>query len=218
MRGDLDWIVMKALEKDRTRRYETANGLAMDIQRHLQQRAGGGPPAQRRSIASRSWCGGNKLVFAAVGAVVAALVSGLGVAAWQFIEKGTACKRAVAAEKQAKTEANKSRQVAQFLKDMLKGADPSVALGRDATMLREILDKTAERVGKELKEEPEVEAELRNMIGTTYYELGEWAKAEDNASRGAAGLEAGVVWCYERARGCLTEQLGQRALGAGKEI
>jgi serine/threonine protein kinase len=35
MRGDLDWIVMKALEKDRTRRYETANGLAMDLQRHL---------------------------------------------------------------------------------------------------------------------------------------------------------------------------------------
>ena len=36
MRGDLDWIVMKALEKDRTRRYETANGLAADIQRHLE--------------------------------------------------------------------------------------------------------------------------------------------------------------------------------------
>ena len=35
MRGDLDWIVMKALEKDRTRRYETANGLAADLQRHL---------------------------------------------------------------------------------------------------------------------------------------------------------------------------------------
>ncbi len=35
MRGDLDWIVMKALEKDRTRRYETANGLAADVERHL---------------------------------------------------------------------------------------------------------------------------------------------------------------------------------------
>src|SRR6266446_9748099 len=35
LRGDLDWIVMKCLEKDRARRYETANGLAMDIQRHL---------------------------------------------------------------------------------------------------------------------------------------------------------------------------------------
>src|SRR6187397_2694773 len=35
VRGDLDWIVMKAIEKDRTRRYESANGLAMDIQRHL---------------------------------------------------------------------------------------------------------------------------------------------------------------------------------------
>ena len=103
---------------------------------------------------------------------------GLGVAAWQFVEKGTAYKRAVAAEKQARTEANKSRHVAQFLTDMLKSADPSVALGRDATMLREILDKTAERVGKELKAEPEVQAELRSIIGTTYFELGDWAKAE----------------------------------------
>lgn len=36
LRGDLDWIVMKCLEKDRARRYETANGLAADLQRHLQ--------------------------------------------------------------------------------------------------------------------------------------------------------------------------------------
>ena len=47
LRGDLDWIVMKCLEKDRTRRYETANGLAADLQRHLEQRTGRGPPAQR---------------------------------------------------------------------------------------------------------------------------------------------------------------------------
>ena len=46
LRGDLDWIVMKCLEKDRARRYETANGLAMDLQRHLEQRAGGGPAAE----------------------------------------------------------------------------------------------------------------------------------------------------------------------------
>ena len=66
--------------------------------------------------------------------------------------------------------------MAQFLKDILEGVGPSVALGRDSTMLKEILDKTAERVGKDLKDQPEVEAELRSTIGTTYCELGEWQR------------------------------------------
>src|SRR5262249_62321608 len=48
LRGELDWIVMKALEKDRARRYETAGGLARDIRRHLDGEAGeAGPPAPR---------------------------------------------------------------------------------------------------------------------------------------------------------------------------
>ena len=47
MRGDLDWIVMKALEKDRTRRYESASGFARDIERHLRGRPGRGRPAKR---------------------------------------------------------------------------------------------------------------------------------------------------------------------------
>ena len=47
LQGDLDWIVMKCLEKDRTRRYETANGLAADLKRHLNNRAGGRPSAER---------------------------------------------------------------------------------------------------------------------------------------------------------------------------
>src|SRR5208282_5602073 len=78
VRGDLDWIVMKALEKDRTRRYDTANGLAADIQRHL----GNEPIAARpptRLYRFQKLVRRNKLAFAAVGAVVAALIIGLGV-------------------------------------------------------------------------------------------------------------------------------------------
>jgi eukaryotic-like serine/threonine-protein kinase len=80
LQGDLDWIVMKCLEKDRTRRYETANGLASDIQRHLNNEAVlACPPsaAYRFQKAFRR----NKLVFAAGTAVVVALVVGLGLAA-----------------------------------------------------------------------------------------------------------------------------------------
>src|SRR6185369_10589581 len=118
---------------------------------------------------------------------------GLAIALWQSVEKTHAYNRAVAAEQeqvrlrqQAQTEAAKSQQVAQFLKDMLKGVEPSVAKGRDTTMLREILDKTAERVGKDLTNQPEVEAELRNTIGSAYWELGQLDKAESMYRRSLA--------------------------------
>jgi len=81
VRGDLDWIVMKALEKDRTRRYETANGLAADIQRHLDNEpVTACPPGNLyrfRKLVQR-----NKLVFVAASAVVAALLIGLGLSTW----------------------------------------------------------------------------------------------------------------------------------------
>ncbi|HEY2952152.1 MAG TPA: serine/threonine-protein kinase [Verrucomicrobiae bacterium] len=177
LRGDLDWIVMKALEKDRTRRYDTANGLATDIARHLNNEpivARPPTPIYRFQKMVRR----NKLAFAAVSAVLAALILGLGISTWMFFKEKHARQRAVAAEKQAKTEASKSQQVAQFLKDMLEGVGPSVALGQDTTMLREILDKTAERIGKDLKDQPGVEAELRNTIGEVYRVLGQYEKAE----------------------------------------
>lgn len=75
-------------------------------------------------------------------------------------------------------EAARSRQVAEFLKDMLNGVTPSVALGRDTTMLREILDNTAERIGEDLDVWPEVEADLRATIAWVYENLGDYAKSE----------------------------------------
>jgi serine/threonine protein kinase/WD40 repeat protein len=85
LRGDLDWIAMRCLEKDRTRRYETANGLANDIQRHLDDEAVlARPPsaAYRFQKAFRR----NRLIFTAAMAVAAALVIGLGVSTWQMLE------------------------------------------------------------------------------------------------------------------------------------
>ena len=99
VRGDLDWIVVKALEKDRKRRYETANGLAMDLQRHL-----GNEPVIARPP---SWIyrfhklvRRNRVVFIAGAAVAAALVAGLGTSTWLLIKERKAFQRAVAAEQQ----------------------------------------------------------------------------------------------------------------------
>jgi serine/threonine protein kinase/tetratricopeptide (TPR) repeat protein len=170
VRGDLDWIVMKALEKDRTRRYETANGLAMDIQRHLNNEpVSAAAPGNLYRLGK--FVRRHRVGLAMTSALALLLIAGVVVSTWLAV-------RATKAEKASLTEATKSRQVAKFLTDMLDGIGPSVALGRDTTMLREILDKTAERVGKELKDQPQVEAELLNTVGNVYSELGDFSKAE----------------------------------------
>ena len=90
--GDLDWIVMKCLEKDRTRRYETATGLALDIQRHLaHEPVVARPPStlyQFQKLVRR-----NKLAFAAGGAVALALVAGVLVSSWQAVRATRAAVR-----------------------------------------------------------------------------------------------------------------------------
>jgi eukaryotic-like serine/threonine-protein kinase len=100
LRGDLDWIVMKALEKDRRRRYETANGLAMDIQRYLSSEPVIARPPSNvyrfQKLVRR-----NKVVFAAGSLVAAALLIGLGVSTRLFFLEKAARQRAVAAEQQA---------------------------------------------------------------------------------------------------------------------
>jgi tetratricopeptide (TPR) repeat protein len=81
-------------------------------------------------------------------------------------------------QRKAQTEAAKSQEVALLLKDMLRSVGPSVALGRDTSMLREILDQTARRVGRELTNQPEVAAELQNTIGEVFLALGQYDEAE----------------------------------------
>jgi WD40 repeat protein/serine/threonine protein kinase len=81
VRGDLDWIVMKCLEKDRARRYDTANGLAMDIKRHLDNElVVARPPSAAYRL--KKLMLRNKLAFAAGAIVFLALVVGLGVTSW----------------------------------------------------------------------------------------------------------------------------------------
>ncbi len=95
---DLDWIVMKCLEKDRSRRYETANGLAMDIRRHLADEpviARPPSPVYRfRKLVRR-----NQIAFAAAAVVAAALVLGFGIATYSLLQERQAHRRAVAAER-----------------------------------------------------------------------------------------------------------------------
>ncbi len=206
VRGDLDWIVMKCLEKDRTRRYETANSLAQDIEHHLNQQpvSAVAPSALYRAgkFARRHKVG---LVMAT--AIVLLLVAGAVVSTWQAVratraereqsrlrelaqqaeakevqlrrQADEARTRAEANEQKAVTAAVESEQVAKFLEDMLEGVGPSVALGRDTKLLQEILDKTADRLGRELTNQPAVEAKLRSTIGEVYRALGKYKEAAE---------------------------------------
>jgi tetratricopeptide (TPR) repeat protein len=175
--ADLDWIVMKCLEKDRNRRYETANGLAADLQRHLSNEpVVARPPSAAyrfRKLARR-----NRGMFAAVAAVAVALVVGLGIAAWQSIERARAYRRVVASDERARAEAARSQEVAKFLKDMILGLKPSVAMGRDTALLREIADQALEQAGQRRNILPEIELELRATLGGVFHVLGEYEKAE----------------------------------------
>ncbi|PTY06446.1 serine/threonine protein kinase [Opitutaceae bacterium EW11] len=109
LQGDLDWIVMKALEKDRARRYETSNGFAMDVQRHLNNEPVVARPPSRvyrlRKLVRR-----NRVVFAAGGAVAAALVAGTWTSTWLFLREREARQRAVAAEQQQARLRNEAEQ------------------------------------------------------------------------------------------------------------
>src|SRR5262245_193854 len=93
LRGDLDWIVMKCLEKDRTRRYETANGLAMDIGRHLAQEPVTACPP-RAAYRFGKFVRRNKFAFAAGSVVAAALIAGLATALLVLARERAANERA----------------------------------------------------------------------------------------------------------------------------
>src|SRR5262249_27069649 len=106
----------------------------------------------------------NRILFAGVGVIASLLIVSLIIVS-----------ASLAQERQSRREA---KQVKQFLEEMLQGVGPNVALGRDTGILREILDQTALKVGKELTNQPAVEAELGNVIGTLYYKTGQYQQAE----------------------------------------
>ena len=115
VRGELDWIVMKALEKDRTRRYETANGFAADVQRYLQGEAVVACQAssayQFRKFARR-----NRAALTTAAALAAALTLGLVGTSWQAIRAKAEMQRANQEADKARTEAAVSKAVNEFLK------------------------------------------------------------------------------------------------------
>jgi hypothetical protein len=179
--GDLDWIVMKCLEKDRTRRYETANELAMDVRRHLESEpVTARPPTQLyrfRKLVRR-----NKLAVSAAAAVSVALILGLCVAAWALMRERAARARAEEAQRVARLEATKSEKVARMLRDMFYGIGPAIRRydqrrsDDDTATLHRLLAETARRV-PDLDGQPAVQADILMIVGSAFSELGDHTNA-----------------------------------------
>jgi non-specific serine/threonine protein kinase/serine/threonine-protein kinase len=185
VRGELDWIAMKCLEKDRSRRYETANGLAHDIESYLHDEPVlAGPPSAGYRL--RKFVRRNKGRVVAASLVMMSLVAGMigttaGLMEAKRQEATAIAERdaASAAEKKAQNEAAVSQAINQFLtEDLLVQADPNKnAVTKQVTLL-EVLDRAADAVGSRFHDRPLVEAAVRATIGDTYASLGESAKGE----------------------------------------
>ncbi|MFZ4575850.1 MAG: tetratricopeptide repeat protein, partial [Phycisphaerales bacterium] len=163
VRGELDWIVMKALEKDRQRRYETANGLALDIQRYLTGDAVvAAPPSRLYRL--RKFVRRNKGPVAAAATTSAALVLGAAGFAWQAYRIGIERDHAIAAEESAVAERNRATAIKGYLIKTLQSVDPTHE-GRQDTLLSEAVLAGAARLNSgELDDQPRIRAELLSAL------------------------------------------------------
>jgi tetratricopeptide (TPR) repeat protein len=195
VRGELDWIVMKALEKDRNRRYETANGFAMDVQRYLaDDLVQACPPSVGYRV--RKFVRRHKPQLAAAGLLLLASLAGLGFVLWHNQEldaknheldaKNTELVAVVASEKQAKQTAEQreaeTKAVLEFVENKVFAAarpeGQNGGMGHDVT-LRMAIEAALPFVEKSFSTKPLIEGRLRETLGMSFLYLGEGRKAEE---------------------------------------
>ena len=188
LRGDLDWITLACLAKDRERRYETAAALADDLSRHLDGLpVHAGPPSW--GYALRKFVARHRLLVAVAGLSLLLVVgAATGMTIWAV--------RASHAERKARLELAKYGAIADFTRSVLVGVDPAVARGADTTLLRAMLGAAIERLDRDPPEQPLVGAALRNTLGYACQRIG-WQ--QEAITQFAAALAV----CRERLGPCL---------------
>ena len=168
LRGDLDWITLKAMAKDRTHRYGSSGELAADIRRHLKDEpVVAGPPSTLYRM--RKYVRRHKALVTGLAAVLVVLLAGIiGVVIF-----------AVKADRQART----TQAVTDFLNEDLLGAVALQQAMSQQVTVRSILDAAADRLEGRFADRPLVEASIRQTLGTTYIELGNYEQAEPHLKR-----------------------------------
>ena len=174
LQGDLDWVVMKAMEKDRTRRYETVNALAMECRRYLDREPVLARPPSAGYLLKRFFQR-NKFVVTAGALALIAVVAGAAAAGFGYL-------RATEAEKVAREEAETANQVADFMVDLFEVSDPGEARGNSITA-REVLDRGAEKITQDQTIKPAIRSKLLLTVGRVYQELGLYEPASESLQK-----------------------------------
>ena len=168
LRGDLDWIVMKALEKDRERRYATPSALAADLENYLSNRPITARPASL-SYRVRKYVRRHAASVAIATAAVTLLVA---FAIVQAVEL-----------RRITRERDRADRIAEFMTGIFKLSDPNERVGSEVTV-REVLDKASRDIDKGLAKDPVLQAQLMHVMGNAYLNLGQYARAQSLYERG----------------------------------
>jgi eukaryotic-like serine/threonine-protein kinase len=169
LRGDLDAVTLKCLEKDRSRRYSTPSELAADVERYLRHEPVVARPASL-AYRTRKYARRHRVGVTVAAGVVLLLVAG---AIMQTLEL-----RRIARER------DRADRVTKFMTDMFKVSNPSEARGNDIRA-REILDKASNDIESGLAKDPELQARMMHTMATVYVGLGLYSKAESLFARAA---------------------------------
>jgi eukaryotic-like serine/threonine-protein kinase len=160
LHGDLDWIVMKAMEKDRARRYGTPSELAADIMRYL----------SHEPVVARPASAGYRLrKYVRRHRVGAAVAAGL-----VFLLAGFAVMQAIQVRRITR-ERDRASRITNFMTNMFKVSDPSEARGNSITA-REILDKASKDIETDLAKDPDLRAQLMDVMAKVYGSLGIYSR------------------------------------------
>ena len=178
--GDLDAILIRALSFEPEHRYGSAGELAAEFERYVQ-----GRPVQARAPSFGYRMGRfarrNRVAVAVTALVAASLLLGTAVALWQAREAATELDH-------AEEQRLRAEQVTGFLRDLFKASDPVRAQGRDITA-RELLDQGARQLQFAFAGSPELRAEMMVLLGSLYYDLGEYESARPLLEQGLAAAE-----------------------------
>ncbi|WP_367871128.1 tetratricopeptide repeat protein [Luteolibacter sp. Populi] len=189
IRGELDWIVLKALAKDRSRRYGTATALREDLERFLRNEPVKAA-APSRTYQMRKFLVRHRAAAAMVALLLTAMVAGTVVSAMQAVR----AKRAEAAVKASLADVERARRdaedVTRFLADVFRSADP-----RDGSSvtLAETLGRATGRLDTEFVDQPDRRAHIQLALGAGYYGLGLYGEA--------AKLQQDAYWYFEKEYG-----------------
>jgi serine/threonine protein kinase len=167
LRGDLDWITMKAIEKDRARRYGTPAELALDIQHYLRNEPVTARPAST-GYRLRKYVARHRVAVSVAASLVILLAA--------FAVNQAVQLRRITRER------DRADRVTDFMSGMFRISDPSEARG-NAVTAREILDKASKEIDSGLSKDPELQAKMMDTMGSVYRNLGLYSQSQTLLSR-----------------------------------